>query len=364
MTATAPPTRPTTPVPRDRRRPTRARTAALAAAVAALAACTGPAAGGTTPGGDTGTDGPPVTTLRVGPLSTQNLLSLAAADGLAATHLADAGAVLEVSAPFPAFAPAAEALAAGHVDVVSGSTTAVAGALAGQPDLVVVAVEHDAGDTQGIVAHGEVPSVADLAGRSVAVNKGGTGEYLLRLALRRAGLTPADVTTEYLAPADAASAFAAGRVDAWATWDQYLVGAQALPDVTTVALARDLASDNRTVHVTTRDVVERHPRAVAALVDALAAEADALADDPDRRMRAYRDAGASPEVADALGRLAAPTLHPADEAFVAELARVADLYVAEGLLPAAVDVSRAAVDVRALGAREGGAAEGSASSAP
>lgn len=343
----APAARPAVPGPRPRRRtaPMRTTGALVVAAALALAACTG-----TTPaGGDTGSDAPLPTTLRVGPLSTQNLLTLAATDGVAAEHLADVGAVLEVSAPFPAFAPAAEALAAGHVDVVSGSTTAVVGALAGQPDLVVFAVEHDAGDTQGIVAHGDVRSVADLAGRSVAVNKGGTGEYLLRLALRRAGLTPADVTTEHLAPADAASAFAAGRVDAWATWDQYLVGAQALPGVTTVALARDLASDNRTVHVTTRAVVERHPRAVAALVDALAAEADALAEDPGRRVRAYRGAGASAPVADALGGLSAPTLHAADDAFAAELARVAARYVAEGMLPAAVDVSRATVDVRAPG---------------
>jgi len=334
-------THPRTTAPARHHRVPGARLVALVAAAVVLTGCTG--AGPASPGD--ARDGGTTATLRVGPLSTQNLLTLAVDDGLAARHLTAAGVGLDVSAPFPAFAPAAEALAAGHVDVVSGSTTAVVAALAGDPDLVVVAVEHDAGDTQGIVAHGDVADVAGLVGRSVAVNKGGTGEYLLRLALRRAGLDPGDVTFRYLAPPDAASAFAAGRVDAWATWDQYLVGAQALPGVRTVALARDLASDNRTVHVTTRDVLERHPEAVAALYDALVAEADALAVDPGRRVAAYRAAGADEDVAAALGELAPPTVGPADATFAAELARVADLYAEEGLVPGAVDVAGAAVDV-------------------
>ncbi|MBO0923454.1 ABC transporter substrate-binding protein [Cellulomonas sp. zg-ZUI199] len=321
-------------------------------AVLALAGC---AAAGAGSGGSSAPTGAPATTLRVGPLSTQNLLTLAVDDGLAAQHLADVGVDLAVSPSFPAFAPAAEALAAGHVDVVSGSTTAVVAALAGTPDLVVVAVEHDAGDTQGIVAHGDVTDVAGLAGRSVAVNRGGTGEYLLRLALREAGLTPEDVTVEHLAPPDAASAFAAGRVDAWATWDQYLVGAQALPGVRTVALARDLGSDNRTVHVTTRDVVERHPAAVAALYDALVAEADALRADPARRAGAYRASGADAQVAAALGALETPDVRPADDGFAAELARVAALYVEEGMIPGAVDVTGVAVDAtRLIRAEDGG----------
>ncbi|SFJ71908.1 ABC transporter substrate-binding protein [Cellulomonas sp. KH9] len=342
-----PPVLPHPTRPRGRRAVPTALAAVTALLLAGCAAAGGAAAPPTAAAG---------TTLRVGPLSTQNLLTLAVDDGLLGQHLADAGTGLEVTPPFAAFAPAAEALAAGHVDVVSGSTTAVVAALAGAPDLVVVAVEHDAGDTQGIVAHGDVPDVAALAGRSVAVNRGGTGEYLLRLALREAGLTPDDVTVRHLAPPDAASAFAAGRVDAWATWDQYLVGAQALPGVRTVALARDLASDNRTVHVTTRDVVERHPAAVAALYDALVAEADALRADPGRRTEAYRAAGADDRVATALGALATPDVRPADAGFAAELVRVAALYAEEGMVPGPVDVTGVAVDAtRLAGGPDGGA---------
>ena len=285
--------------------------------------------------------------VRVGVLTTQNLLTLAAGDGTLHHALDRAGAHAEVSEPFAAFAPAAEAMAAGRVDVTSGSTTAVVAALAGDPDLVVVAVERTDGDTQGIVATraSGIETLDDLAGRSVAVNRGGTGEYLLRLALRRAGLRPQDVETVYLAPPDAAAAFAAGRVDAWATWDQYLVSAQ-VDGARTVALARDLGSDNATVHVARRAFVDAHPQAVRALVDALADEADALAVDPTPLADAYRAAGASDAVVEGLSALRTPRLVPADDAFAAELARVADLYVEEGLLVEPVDVSRAWHDVR------------------
>ena len=285
--------------------------------------------------------------VRVGVLTTQNLLTLASGDGTLERSLDRAGARAEVTEPFAAFAPAAEAMAAGRLDVTSGSTTAVVAALAGDPALVVVAVERTDGDTQGIVATSTsgIAGVADLAGRSVAVNRGGTGEYLLRLALGRAGLGTDDVETVYLAPPDAAAAFAAGRVDAWATWDQYLVGAQ-VDGARTVALARDLGSDNATVHVARRAFVDAHPDAVRAVVAALADEADALAADPAPLAAAYRAAGASHAVAAGLTALRPPRLAYADDAFAAELARVADRYVAEGLLAEPVDVSRAWRDVR------------------
>ncbi|ASR55558.1 NrtA/SsuA/CpmA family ABC transporter substrate-binding protein [Cellulomonas sp. CW35] len=321
---------------------TRVRPRALAALAlaAALAGCAATADGTTT-------TAPPDVPVRVGVLTTQNLLTLAAGDRTLDEAVASVGARAETTEPFAAFAPAAEAMAAGRVDVTSGSTTAVVAALAGDPDLVVVAVERTDGDTQGIVATpaSGIADVGDLAGHSVAVNQGGTGEYLLRLALRRAGLTPDDVETVYLAPPDAAAAFAAGKVDAWATWDQYLVGAQ-VDGARTVALARDLGSDNASVHVARRDFVDAHPDVVRAVVDALAAEADALAADPAPLADAYRDAGASDAVVAGLTALATPRLAYADEDLAAELARVAELYVEEGLLAEPVDVSRAWHDVR------------------
>lgn len=288
--------------------------------------------------------------LRVGPLSTQNTLTLSVASGLLADHLADAGGTVTASAPFPAFAPAAEALAAGQVDVSSGSSTALVAALQGNPDLVVFAVEVNDNDTQGIVASAAsgARTVADLAGKSVAVNQGGTGDYLLRRALVSHGMTIEDVEPVHLGPADAATAFSSGQVDAWATWDQYLVTAQQLEGTVTVALARDVGATNRTVHVVSRAYLEADPAAVGAAYAALVEQAGDVLADRTVLVDAYTGAGAPAAVASALGELTPPRIVPADAAFLDEFRSVADFYAEQGLTPTTTDVTTAVVDATTL----------------
>lgn len=291
------------------------------------------------------------TSVDVGPLNTQNVLSLALADGRLASAVEDAGGEVEAHAPFPAFAPAAEAMGAGWLDVTSGSSTAVVAGLAGAAEPVVFAVEVDDGTTQGIVAAPGtgIENVADLAGRTVAINAGGTGEYLLRLALDSAGMDFEDVEAVNLSPQDAASAFAGGTVDAWATWDQYLQAAVLTEGAEVVAHARDIGGGNRTVHVVSQSLVEERPDLVVALYEALADQAEALAADPGILARAYRDAGADPAVADAVAEREPPRIEPADEAFAAELAEVALFYAEHGMTPELVDVTGNTVDVGDLG---------------
>lgn len=322
---------------------------ALALTLAALATgCGGP---GAEPAG-TGSDAaaPPAVELRLGPLTTQNTLTLAAASGRLDDALIGVGATVREVATFPAFAPAAEAMAAGQVDMTSGSATSLVPALAADPDLVVFAVEVNDGDTQAVVAAPGtgIRTVADLVGRRVAINEGGTGDYLLRVALAGAGLTVDDVVPVPLAPPEAAAAFATGEVDAWATWDQYLASAELLPGAHVVARAVDVGATNPTVHVTSRTFLEAHPDVVVAAYDALVAQAEAAVADPGVLERAYLDAGASPEVAAAVVARRPPTVAPADDAFAADLAQVARFYAEQGMTPAPVPTDGAAVDVRTL----------------
>lgn len=314
--------------------------ALLAAALAVLAACSEP----------TPAPGNSAAELRVGPLTTQNTLTLATRGGALANEVARSGGSLQLPATFPAFAPAAQAMAAGQIDVTTGSATALIPALQGNPDLVVFAVEANDNDTQGIVAGARtgIASVSDLAGHTVAVNEGGTGDYLLRVALAQAGMDIDDVEPVYLSPPDAATAFAGGQVDAWATWDQYLVSAERLPGATLVALARDIGATNPTVHVVSRSLVTAHPDLVRALYRALEAQAEAVVASPTELEAAYRDAGAAPEVAAAIAAKRPPRIVPADDAFAEELAAVAQFYRAHGMTTTTTDVSQAVVDVRDL----------------
>jgi sulfonate transport system substrate-binding protein len=252
-----------------------------------------------------------------------------------------------VSDPFPAFAPAAEALAAGHIDVGSSGATGVLTALAGNPDLVIFAVERNDNDSQGIVAAAgtDIASIEDLAGHTVAINEGGTGDYLLRKALDEHGMSIDDVEPVNLAPADAATAFSSGQVDAWATWDQYLVSAQVDLGATLVAYAGEFGAQNPSVHVVSRDFADAHPLGVNALYRALVDCADEVVADPSILADAYRDAGVGEAVAQEIIAHRVPTIAPADEEFAAEFAELAEFYAEQGLTDGVVDTSPATADV-------------------
>ncbi len=333
----------------------RTRRARFRLGVVALALVAGPASGcaassaaqhAPDDGGPEATDG---VELRVGPLNTQNTLTLALRDGRVAAEL-PAGARASEVATFPAFAPAAEAMAAGQVDMTSGSVTSLVAALAGNPDLVVFAVEVSDGDTQGIVAAPGtgITRVADLPGHTVAINEGGTGDYLLRLALAGAGLSTDDVMPVPLSPPEAAAAFATGRVDAWATWDQYLASAELTPGAALVATAADIGAANATVHVVSRAFLDAHPDVVVAVYRALVAQADAVVADPGLLEHAYVAAGAADDVAAAVAAKRPPTIAPADAQVAADVAGVAAFYAEQGLTAGVVDTARATVDVRDL----------------
>jgi len=286
--------------------------------------------------------------LRVGALTTQNVLTLCQASGGLDGPIEEVGGSVTASDPFPAFAPASEALAAGHIDVGSSGATGVLSALAGGRDLVVVAVERNDNDTQGIVAGPGtgIASIEDLAGRTVAINEGGTGDYLLRKALVEHGMTIDDVEPVSLAPADAATAFSSGQVDAWATWDQYLVSAQVDLGATLVASAADIGAQNPSVHVVSREFADEHPLGVGALYRALEGCADEVAADPSILADAYREAGVSDAVAEEIIAHRAPSIAPADEDFAAEFAELAEFYADQGLTDELVDTSAATADVR------------------
>lgn len=313
------------------------------AGTAALVACSGPAAEQAR-SSSAATSGALV---RLGALNTRNTLTMAVDSGLIQAAVAKAGGRATISPPFPAFAPAAEAMAASQIDVSTGSTTALVAALQGNPDLAAFAVEVADDDTHGIVATAAsgITEVSGLAGRRVAVNKGGTGDYLLRKAIEKHGVE--GVVPVYLSPPDAASAFASGAVEAWATWDQYLASAQ-LSGGRVVAVARDLGARNHTVHIATLPFAQSHPELLRACYDALVEQAKRVVNDPGLLEQAYVDAGAPPKVAALVVKKTPPTLRPADSVFVDELNAAADFYHQQGLTPTRSEVSTAAVDVTTL----------------
>ncbi|MFF7701884.1 ABC transporter substrate-binding protein [Streptomyces lydicus] len=119
--------------------------------------------------------------------------------------------------------PLLEAVNAGAVDIGAVGNTPPVFAAAAKSKIKVIAGAHSRSDGEAILVKKDSPlkNPAQLKGKSIAVAQGSSANYQLVASLRKAGLTPKDVTLNYLQPADALAAFTRGKVDAWAVWDPY-----------------------------------------------------------------------------------------------------------------------------------------------
>lgn len=74
----------------------------------------------------------------------------------------------------------------------------------------------------GLLVDKSITSVAQLKGKTVAMNEGSTSEFWFSYVLGKAGLSLKDVTISNMTADDAASAFIAKRVPAAVTWEPNL----------------------------------------------------------------------------------------------------------------------------------------------
>ena len=188
---------------------------------------------------------------------------------------------------------------------------------------------------------GPIQSVADLRGKKVAFNKGSNVHYLLVRAIEAAGLSLADITPLYLAPADARAAFERGAVDAWVIWDPYFAAAEAGGNARVLADGTGLVP-NHQFYLSSKSFAAENGAALDAIVAAIA-EVDAWA-------KANTDAAAR-ELAPSVG-IPAPILsvalqrqtygiRPLDEAVTREQQRIADTFHGLKLVPKPVDIAGA-----------------------
>lgn len=129
---------------------------------------------------------------------------------------------------FTAGPPIIEAAAADQIDVAwVGSAPPVFGAASDAAFKVVAAVveEDQQNDSILVPADSPITTIADLAGKKIAVGKGTSAHGLLLNTLASAGMSLSDVEPQYLAPADGLAAFQAGEVDAWVVWDPFVAQA-------------------------------------------------------------------------------------------------------------------------------------------
>jgi sulfonate transport system substrate-binding protein len=185
-----------------------------------------------------------------------------------------------------------------------------------------------------------VKAVADLKGRKVAVTKGAGSHFLLLAALARAGLTFKDITPAYLTPADGRAAFVSNNVDAWVAWDPFLTSAsrQSGGHILTDG-SNGLASYKR-YYVSSADFADRHGDVLNVIFGKLAETGKWVkahpADAASLLAGLWGIDAATVEEANShrsyqLGPVTAPGL--------SEQQRIADAFLAEGLIPKKVDTT-------------------------
>ncbi len=156
-----------------------------------------------------------------------------------------------------------EAMSAGRLDLaVAGSISSIMGQADGVP-LVCLAAEPHTPEGAAIVVHPDSPiwQVADLKGKTVALNRGSNSDYLLLKALEEAELDIDDVHLSDLPAGDAQTAFEHRDFDAWAIWNPVLAvlrqknGARVLRDSSGL-------SGNVLCYVGTRAFSSAHPELI------------------------------------------------------------------------------------------------------
>ncbi len=288
------------------------------------------------------------TLVRIGWLRGTNDITLGKARGTLERALAAQGASVEWDGPFLASAPAVEALNADAIDITIGSSTSAVASLAAGAPLVLFAYQKLAPAAEALVVKdgSTIRTIADLAGRSVAVNRGGTGEYLLLRALETHGVDPASVRRVYLGPADAGPAFSSGAVDALAAWDPFLTIALSQYGAHLLADGGAIGSDNAVVMIASRRFVAGQPALLRAVFAAIQADNAWAVANPDAAGLVWAHELRVPDaLAAALGADNAVPIIAVGPAQAQQFDRIAAWYAAEHIIPAKPDMAGATVDL-------------------
>jgi sulfonate transport system substrate-binding protein len=144
---------------------------------------------------------------------TYSIISSAKTRGVFEQNLKDQGIDVEWIGPYPNHAPTIQAVSSGSADFSFGgsSTPALQAILSGSNKLKIVAWSKQDPRTTSII-------VLPKSGIKTVPDLSGVAEFLLVAALEKYGVPRERVKVSYLNPPDAAPAFAAGQVDAWAIW--------------------------------------------------------------------------------------------------------------------------------------------------
>jgi sulfonate transport system substrate-binding protein len=329
---------------------------AVLASAAVLAAATGcgtsEAAGG---GGGANAGGGDPVTVRIPDPGNSGVLAVGKKDGSLDKALAKVNAKVAWTGSAGPFAPAAQALNADQLDIATGSITSGITSLTQKPGFKFFTATAPDPAGEGILARNGsgIDSVKDLVGKKVAVNQGGTGEYLLLKALANEGISPDRVERVYLRPDQTAAVFNAGKVDAWAVWAAYSVAELGTGKAHFVADGKAIGSDNYSLTAVRTAFAEEHPEVVKALYAYLHEGSAKQKQDPAAYLNVNTDAGPQALNGEAK-RIQAEftaegsTVEPIRDADIERFRNVARFYAEQKVTRSEVDIAAHLLDVEKL----------------
>ncbi|RAR62604.1 sulfonate transport system substrate-binding protein [Paraburkholderia unamae] len=209
----------------------------------------------------------PARTLRIG--NQKGYLSLLKGRGTLEKRLAPLG-VSVTWTEFDAGPVQLEALNVGSIDFGDvGEAPPIFAQAAGAPLAYVAATVPRPQSEAVLVPHAStIRSVADLKGKTIALNRGSNVHYFLVKLLQAHNVQYGDVKVVFLAPADARAAFERGSIDAWAIWDPFLAAAQKTLDARILADATGVVG-NRAYYFSSLDYAKQNPDVIKILIDEL-----------------------------------------------------------------------------------------------
>lgn len=144
------------------------------------------------------------------------------------------------------------------------------------------------GQADRVVAQKGIDSVEDLRGKTVAFPEGTSGDMILTLALKEAGMTKDDIDAVPMEPAAIVAALSSKQVDGAGFWYPALATVkQQVPDLVELAENSDFEDTVAfpTAFVAGNDVVADEPEKVDRVLKALREAIDLRAEDPDEAIQ-------------------------------------------------------------------------------
>jgi sulfonate transport system substrate-binding protein len=245
--------------------------------------------------------------------------------------------------------PLVEGINSGDIDIgFVGATPPVFAQAGAGPDVTYVGYSEPYQDNYAILVPKDstAKTLADLRGKRIAVAKGSAGQYLLISALEQANLKLGDVEEAYLGYSEGRAAFERGDVAAWVVPDPRLADTEQSSGARPLITARSLPIQY-SFYIAPRPFAKRYPETLATVLREL--------DSTERYARDHQQEVAKllsddtkvpvPVWVQALARQPWGVHYPLTSDVIAAQQRVADTFYRNQLLPKAVHVADAVVDL-------------------